>query len=36
MRPEVAEEWILNTLEGFCPGFQDRNMVDADAQNLGI
>jgi hypothetical protein len=36
MRPEVAEEWILNTLEGFCPRFQGRHMVDADAQHLGI
>jgi len=36
MRPEVAEEWILNPLEGIRPRFEDRNMVDADAQNLGI
>ena len=36
MRPEVAEEWIFYPLEGICPGFQGRNMVDADAQNLGI
>jgi len=36
MRPEVAEEGILYPLEGICPGFQGRNMVDADAQHLGI
>ena len=36
MRPEIAKEWILDSVEGVCPCFQDGNMVNTDAQNLGI
>jgi hypothetical protein len=36
MRPEIAEEGEADTTQAFSPGLQAGNMVNADAQDLGI
>jgi hypothetical protein len=36
MWPEVAQQGIFNAAQAFGPGLQAGNMINADAQNLGI
>ena len=36
MRPEIAEQGIVDTAQALCPGLQTGYMVNADAQNLGV
>jgi hypothetical protein len=36
VRPEIAEKGKTDASKAFCPGLQAGDMVNADAQNLGI
>jgi hypothetical protein len=36
MRPEIAQQWIIDAPQAFGPGLQAGNMVNAYTQNLGI
>lgn len=34
--PEIAEQGIIDAAQAFCPGFDARDMIDANAQDLGV
>lgn len=34
--PEIAEQGIIDAAQAFCPGFDAGNVINADAQNLGV
>jgi hypothetical protein len=34
--PKIAEKGVVDAAEAFGPGYKGRNMVDGDAQDLGI
>ena len=36
VRPEIAEQWIVDAVERLGPGFQRWKRIDADTQDLGI
>jgi hypothetical protein len=36
MRPEVTEQRVIDPLQRISPGFERRNWVDTDTQDLGI
>jgi len=36
MGPEIAQQWVVDAAQAVCPGFDAWDMVDADAQDLGI
>jgi hypothetical protein len=36
MRPEITEERVGYSTQALRPGFQNWNVVNADAQDLGI
>jgi hypothetical protein len=36
VRPEITQQWISNPTNILCPGFQNRNVINAYAQNLDI
>jgi hypothetical protein len=36
VRPEIAEEGIVDPTQAVSPGFETGDMIDADAQDLGI
>jgi hypothetical protein len=36
MRPEIAQQRVVDAAQALGPGFQAGDMIDADAQDLGI
>lgn len=36
VRPKIAEERVVDAAQAVSPGFEAGNVIDADAQDLGI
>ena len=36
VRPEIAEQRVVDASQAVCPGDETGNVIDADAQDLGI